>query len=77
MTTLRDSFDVDMDTHPLFCISVSDIELLKSKRTYIACEIRSLPLCSITHKGQWVMSELVLSRCRHNGADSPEQGGPL
>ena len=39
MTALRDGSDVDMDTHPLFYISVSDIELLKSKRTYIACEV--------------------------------------
>jgi hypothetical protein len=38
MTSHQLRMEIDTDPHPQFYISVSDIELLRSKRTYIACE---------------------------------------
>jgi hypothetical protein len=37
MTSHQLRMEIDTDPHPQFYISVSDIELLRSKRTYIAC----------------------------------------
>lgn len=60
MAALRDGTDVDMDTHPLFYISVSDIELLKSKRTYIACESPA-SLNSLTSRSQAGLHGVLVS----------------
>ena len=49
MTSHKLAIDIDTDNHPQFYISVSDMDLLKSKRTFIACELSNVIVNEVLH----------------------------